>query len=51
MPGLKQSGKIVNDRLKKHLSKYGYETMRHTPTLWKHTSHDIVFTLVLESLG
>ena len=28
MPGLKQAGKIANDRLTRHLAQYGY---RHTP--------------------
>ena len=51
MPGLKQAGKISNDRFKKHLEKYGYEPMRHTPALWKYASHDIVFTLVVDVFG
>ena len=51
MPGLKQSGKIANDRLKKHLEKYGYEPMIHTPELWKHTYRDIFFTLVVDNFG
>ena len=33
MPGLKQAGKIANDRLTKHLNKYGYRPCPHTPTL------------------
>ena len=51
MPGLKQSGKIANDRLKKHLEKYGYEPMIHTPELWKHTSCNIFFSLVVKHFG
>ena len=35
MPGLKQAGKIANDRLKKHLAKYGYTPVPRTPALWK----------------
>ena len=51
MPVLNQSGKISNDRLKNHLESFGYEPVRHTPVLWKHTSSDIVFTLVVDDLG
>ena len=31
--------------------KFGYEPMRHIPALWKHASHDIVFTLVVDGFG
>ena len=41
MPGLKQAGKTANYRLKKILKKFGYEPLRHTPAMWKHTSHDM----------
>ena len=30
---------------------FGYEPMRHTPALWKHTSHEIVFTLIMDDFG
>jgi hypothetical protein len=33
MPGLKQAGKIANDRLTKHLGKYGYTPAPRTPAL------------------
>ena len=45
MPGLKQTGKVVNDSLTKHLAKYGYSPVNRTPVLWKHQSHDTTFTL------
>ena len=51
MPGLKKAGNISNDHLKKHLENFGYEPMRHTPALWKHASHEIVFTLVVDDFG
>ena len=51
MPGLKQAGEISNDRLEKYLEKYGYEPMRHTSTLWKHTYRNIVFSLLVYIFG
>ena len=33
MPGLKQDGKIGNERLKKHLRKYGYAPCPRSPAL------------------
>jgi hypothetical protein len=30
MPGLKQAGKIANDRLTKHLAKFGYTPVPHS---------------------
>ena len=51
MPDLKQAWKIANDRFKKNLAKYGYETMHLTPEMWKHPSHDIVFTLIVDNFG
>ena len=32
-PGLKQAGKVANDRLQTHLAKYGYKPVPHTPVL------------------
>ena len=51
MPGLNQAVKISNGRLETNLSKYDYEKIRHTPALWKHTSHDIIFALVVHYFG
>ena len=36
MYGLKQAGRIANDRLKLKLAKHGYYLTRSTPGLWKH---------------
>ena len=38
MPGLKQAGRIANNRLKIHLSKFGYSPVSQTPSLWKHAT-------------
>ena len=51
MPGLKQAGKVANNRLTKHLTKYGYSLVNRTPTLWKHQSHDTTFTLCVDDFG
>ena len=46
-----KAGNFSNDRLEKHLENFGYEPMRHTPALWNHTSHEIVFTLIMNDFG
>ena len=51
MPGLKQAGKIANDRLKSHLAKFGYRPATHTPALWLHDTRDISFTLCVDDFG
>ena len=51
MPGLKQVGKIANNRLKKHLAKYGYTPVPRTPALWKHATKSTIFTLVVDNFG
>ena len=38
MPGLKQAGRITNDRLASHLANYGYYPTPNTPALWRHES-------------
>ena len=35
MPGLKQAGRIANDRLKIHLAKFGYSPVTQTPSKGK----------------
>ena len=40
MPGLKQAGRIANDRLIKHLAQFGYAPVRRTPFLWRHETRD-----------
>ena len=51
MPGLKQAGKIANARLTKHLARYGYRPCPFTPSLWKHYTRPISFTLVVDEFG
>ena len=51
MPGLKQAGKIANDRLKTHLKKYGYAPVPRTPALWAHATRSTIFTLVVDDFG
>ena len=46
--GLKQAGRIANDRLKIHLAKFGYSPVARTPSLWKHATKDICFSLVFD---
>ena len=36
MPGLKQAGRIANDRLVKHLTPFSYKPVPRTPSLWRH---------------
>ena len=51
MPGLKQAGKIANTHLTKHLEWYVYRSCPFTPSLWKHDSRPILFTLVVDDFG
>ena len=51
MPGLKQAGKVANDRLKNHLAKYGYKPVPRTPALWTHETYDTTFTLCVDDFG
>ena len=51
MYGLPQAGILANKLLKKLLAKFGYFEMPHTPGLWKHLSHPVSFTLVVDDFG
>ena len=51
MPGLKQAGRIANDRLVKHLAPHGYYPVKHTASLWKHKTNSITFALVVDDFG
>ena len=51
MPGLKQAGAIAHKRLASHLNDNGYYQARHTPSLWKHATLPISFTLVVDDFG
>ena len=51
MPGLKQSGRIANNRLKAHLAQFGFPPVPRTPALCKHATKPIVFSLVVDNFG
>ena len=51
MPGLKQDEKIANERLTKHLAKYGYFPCARTPALWRHQTRNITFALVINDFS
>jgi hypothetical protein len=51
IPGLKQAGRIANDRLTKHLAKYGYAPVPRTPSLWAHATRPVQFSLVVDDFG
>ena len=51
MPGLKQAGLIANDRLTRHLSKFGYTSSTKPPALWRHLTRNISFFLVVDDFG
>ena len=51
MPGLKQSVRIANKRLKAHLVHFGFSPVPRTPALWKHTTKPIIFSLVVDDFG
>ena len=48
---LKQAGIIVNMELTKHLEKFGYHSVRHTPGLWKHNTWATIFTLIVDDFA
>ena len=49
--GLPQAGKIANDKLKLHMSKFGYEPAPITPGLWRHQTIPLQFSLVVDYFG
>jgi hypothetical protein len=51
MPGLKQAGRIANDRLTLHLAKFGYSPVPRTPSLWTYATRPIAFSLVVDDFG
>jgi hypothetical protein len=51
MYGLPQAGKIANDCPTEMLSPHGYTPMPITPGLWKDTTSDLVFALVVDDFG
>lgn len=51
MYGLPQAGLLANKLLKQQVNKHGYYQNRLIPGLWKHKSHSIQFTLVVDDFG
>ena len=51
MYGLKQSGRIANDRLKNHLKASGYVPCKYTPGIFTHVSRNISFALCVDDFG
>ena len=51
MPGLKQSGRLASDHLTKNLARNRYAPVPHTPSLWRHHTSDLVFSLVVDNFG
>ena len=48
---LKQAGIIANMELTKHLDKFGYYLVQHTPGLWRHKTRATIFTLVVNNFA
>jgi hypothetical protein len=51
MYGLPQAGLIANERLIKHLQKYGYNPTKNTPGLFQHETRPSTFALVVDDFG
>ena len=49
--GLRQSGALAAEQLRKVLAPEGYFQSPHTPGLWLHKTRDISFTLVVDDFG
>ncbi len=51
MYSLPQAGIIAQQLLKERLQKHGYYQSQMTPGLWKHDTHPISFSLVINDFG
>eukprot|EP00804_Cyclotella_cryptica_P004967 CCRYP_014094-RA/>CCRYP_014094-RA protein AED:0.12 eAED:0.01 QI:0/0/0/1/1/1/2/0/1245 len=49
--GLPMAGALANNLLRKRLAPHGYYEVAHTPGLWRHVTHPISFTLVVDDFG
>jgi hypothetical protein len=49
--GLSQTGILANKLLQKNLAPHGCYDCKQTPRLLKHTTHPILFTLVVNNFG
>jgi len=51
MHGLPQSGLLANEQLEARLNKHGYKQSKLVPGLWRHSTRQIQFTLVVDDFG
>jgi hypothetical protein len=51
MYGLPQAGILANQLLARSLAIHGYHQTKFTPGLWRHVTHPIQFTLVVDDFG
>jgi hypothetical protein len=49
--GLPQAGRLAQEKLINLLSRHGYLQALNTPCLFRHTSHEVAFTLVVDDFG
>ena len=49
--GVPQVGALSNKFLKENLVPHGYFEVTHTPGLWRHIIHPILFSLIVDSFG
>jgi hypothetical protein len=51
MYGLPQAGIFTNELLQRQLALDGYRPTEHTTCLWKHETHPVWFSLVVDDFG
>jgi hypothetical protein len=49
--GLPQAGILANELLQRNLAKDGYRPTQHTHGLWKHDTHLLLFSLLVDDFG
>ena len=49
--GLKQAGRLASNRLIKNIDRNGFALVKHTPSLWRHHTSNLVFYLVVDNVG
>ena len=47
--GLKQAGITANQELVKHMARFGYNPVKHTPGIWVHDRKKTIFSLVVDN--
>ena len=51
MLGLKQARRLARDCLTKNLARNVYAQVPRTPSLWRHHTSDLMFSLVVDNFG